>query len=139
MELQKRDCVIKVSLKPSGCQFLHVSFDFGGETLEFWPSAVMGGQLAELIWALYTLYPERDGGQVNPNDDWRKRKYFSDEKHTIHGTAVTVDWDNEGEELTLEMTREIHGSVIGIKAIKDAEETVCEYTVDDRDFCYAVT
>ena len=139
MELQKRECGIKVSLEPSGCQFLHVSFDFGGERLEFLPSSVMSGQFADLIRALYSLYPERYSGQSSLDDDWRKRKYLSDEKHVIHGTAVTVDWDNEGEELTLELTREINGSVIGIRATMDGEETVGEYTVDDRDFCYAVT
>lgn len=138
MALQKRDCGIQAHIEPLGAELLHVAFDFGNEKLEFTPSSAMGGQLGDFICALYTLFHEENNERYDGHSEWRKRKYILIENHEIWATTVTVEWDGEGPYLILEMTREWDGDVIRLRASEDYGKTYTEYTVNDRDFCYAV-
>ena len=138
MELKKRNCNIKARIEPLGTGLLYVSFDFGDRKFEFTPSSAMGGQLGDLICALYTLFHETNNGRYDGHSEWSKREYISNEDHRIQATTVTVEWDDEGTYLVLRMTKAEDDDNILIEASVDCGKTYTEYTVNDRDFCYAV-
>ena len=138
MKLQKRDCNIKVHIEPLGAAFLAVSFDFGDKKLEYTPSASVGDQFGEFVCALYTLYDEYRNGRLDGHCEWNEREYHSNDKHEIQATTVTVDWDDEGTNMTIEMTKPLDGDTILLRSSMDYGKTYQEYTVNDRDFCYAV-
>ena len=138
MKLQKRDCNIKVHIEPLGTALLAVSFDFGDKKLEYTPSTAMGDQFGEFVCALYTLYCENRNGRLDGHCEWNKREHHSNDKHEIQATTVTVDWDDEGTNMTIEMTKPLDGDTILLRSSMDYGKTYQEYTVNDRDFCYAV-
>ena len=138
MNLQKRDCPIKVKIEPLGSELLGVSFDFGSRKLTYTPSTAMGDQFGEFVCALYTLYHENTNGRFDGHSEWKTREYHTNSNHRIQGTTVTVDWDGEGTYMILQMTREIDGNTILLRSSMDYGKTYEEYLVDDRDFCYAV-
>lgn len=137
MELKKRDCGIKIKLDPAGNNYLNISFDFYGKELSFSPSSAMEGQFGDFISALYVLYYEHGEG----HDGWKQRESHT-EKGTNHIIAVTstVDWDNEGEVMTIKMTKDYDENAhdILIRITIDYGETFQEFTVNDKDLCYAV-
>lgn len=138
MELQKRDCNIKVHIEPLGAELLAVSFDFGDKKLEYTPSTVMGGQFGEFVCALYTLYHENNNERYDGHCEWNKREYHTNDNHEIQATTVTVDWDGEGTYMIIEMTKPLDGDTILLRSSMDYGKTYHEYSVNDRDFCYAV-
>ena len=140
MELKKRDCSIKVTIEPLGAELLYVCFDFGYDRLEFTPStaAMSNEQFGEFVCALYTLYSEKNNTVGDGHDEWHRRKYHSDSEHKILAITTTVEWDGEGSDMLLEMTREPDGSLILLRASDDFGKTFRAFTVDDKDFCYAV-
>ena len=140
MKLQKRDCPIKISLLPTGAQYLGINFDFYGEKFSFNPSSVMGGQFGDLLSALYSLYLYHD------NDDghaeWIRRKSHTyDNSNEIYAITATVDWDNEGQVMTLDITRSYTAGVdndIVVRITTDYGETYRIFHMNGRDLCYAV-
>ena len=138
MNLKRRDCPIKAVIEPLGAGLLAVAFDFGDKKLEYTPSAVTGAQFGEFVCALYTLYCEGSNERFDGHDEWGAREYRTNSEHKIEATTVRVDWDGEGTELMLEMTKKPDGSTILLRTSADYGRTYREYTADDRDFCYAV-
>ena len=134
MELQKRDCPIKAVIEPLGAELLAVTFDFGERKLEYTPSTVMGDQFGEFVCALYTLYHERYDG----HSEWNAREYHTNENHEIQATTVKVEWDGEGTYMIIEMTKQSDGDTILLRSSMDYGKTYQEYSVNDKDFCYAV-
>ena len=108
MNLQKRDCPIKVKIEPLGAELLDVCFDFGKEKLEYTPStaAMSDDQFGEFVSALYALYSEQNCTVGDGHNEWRKRTSRIDSDYKILATTTTVDWDGEGTCMLLEMTRE---------------------------------
>lgn len=138
MKLQKRDCGVKIKLCPSGTQYLGVHFDFYGEKISWLASsAVSCGQFGDFVSALYTLYFEENDG----HNEWNQREYHSkDKNHKIFAASTTVDWDNEGEIMTIVMTKYYQGkkaNKIHIKITTDYGKTFKDFCVDEKDFCYA--
>ena len=138
MKLQKRDCLVKVHIEPLGAELLAVSFDFGGSKLKYTPSTAMGEQFGEFVCALYTLYDENNNQRFDGHSEWHTREYHTNSNHEIQATTVKVVWDGEGTFMMLEMTKKLDGDTILLKASMDYGKTYQEYTVNDRDFCYAV-
>ena len=139
MNLQKRDCEIKAHIEPLGAELLDISFDFSDSKLGFTPSSVMGCQFGDFICALYTLYHEKSNERFDGHNEWHKRKYHANKDHIIQATTVTVEWDDEGTYMILEMTKPVDGDIILLRASTDYGKTYNEYNVNDRDFCYAIT
>ncbi|MBQ9953379.1 MAG: hypothetical protein IJO92_03510 [Clostridia bacterium] len=138
MNLKKRDCGVKIKLKPLGAYYLSVHFDFYGNEISFEPSSAVGLQFGDFLCALYTLYRENGEG----HSEWTPRKYHT-ENGTNHVIAVstTIDWDNEGEIMTIEMTKHYEGGKINdlfFRITTDYGETYTEFSVNEKDFCYAV-
>ena len=144
MKLEKRSCNISVKLKPSGSYVLAVDFDFYGEKLSFAPSAAMGAQFKEFISALYFLYKEEpEDGNHDYHDEYDEREYHClPDSNIIDEIIATVDWDEEGSDVSFKMSRKINNSnekdIITIKISTDYWESYREFKVDGRDFCYAV-
>ena len=138
MKFQKRDCPIKAKIEPLGAELLYVNFDFGNSKLEYTPSTVMGGQFGEFVCALYTLYNENNNERYDGHCEWKKREYHEDNNNQIYATTVTVDWDGEGTEMIIKMTKLWDGDTILLRSSVDYGKTYQEYSVNDRDFCYAV-
>ena len=138
MKLEKRECGVKIKLSPSGSYFLGVDFDFYGNKISFLPSSAVGDQFGEFVSALYTLYFENHDG----HDEWNHREYHTEEgSHHIVAASVMVDWDNEGEVMTMEMTRYWEGKKtdeILLKITTDCGKTFKVFSVKDKDLCYAV-
>ena len=138
MELKKRDCSVKIKLEPIGAYYLSVHFDFYGNEISFEPSSAVGVQFGDFLCALYTLYCENGEG----HDEWRLREYHTEEgsNHVI-GITTTVDWDNEGEIMTIEMTKNYEGEKTAdlfFRITTDYGKTYNEFFVNEKDFCYAV-
>ena len=140
MKLQKRECSIKVNLKPLGASLLYVSFDFGDDKLEFTPStaALSNEQFGEFVSALYTLYFEKNNTVGDGHNDWHRCKHHTDSNNKIFAITTIVDWDGEGPCMLLEMTKEWEGNTITLRISTDCQKTYTEYVINDRDFCYAV-
>lgn len=136
MELKKRDCPIKIKLFPTGSQYLGVDFDFYGEELYFNPSSVMSGQFGDFLSALYTLFLDE---RTDP--EWHQRRHHSYEDHEIYAVTTTVDWDNEGRVMQIEMTRTYATDTdkdVLLKATTDYGETYKIFHLNFKDLCYAV-
>jgi len=138
VNLQKRDCNVKIKLTPTGTQYLRIDLDFSGHKISFLASSAVGGQFGDFVSALYALYFEKD----DCHNDWRPRESIIAEgdRHII-GITTTVDWDNEGEVMTIEMTKYCEGdntNQIVVRITTDYGDTYSEFKVNDKDLCYAV-
>lgn len=138
MKLQKRDCDVKINLRPTGTQYLGIDLDFSGNKLSFYASSAVGGHFGDFVSALYSLYFEKD----DCHNEWEKRELHTAKgsNHIIAVTA-TVDWDNEGEVMTIEMTKYCEGDntdQIAVKITTDYGDTYSKFHVNDKDLCYAV-
>ena len=139
MNLQKRDCPIKVKIEPLGAELLDVCFVFGDEKLKYTPSTAMSDdQFGEFVSALYTLYAEPNSTEGDWHNEWHKRTDRTDSGYKILATTTTVNWDGEGTCMLLEMTREKDGDTILLRSSMDYGKTHREFLVNDRDLCYAV-
>lgn len=138
MKLQKRDCDVKITLHPTGTYFLGVHFDLYGQKFSFSPSSAISEQFGEFVSAVYTLYHEKSDG----HSEWKQREYHTEEGNNhIVATTTTIDWDNEGEVMTINMTKYYDGvnsNNIYLKITTDYGETYKGYCVNEKDFCYAV-
>lgn len=138
MILQKRDCDIKIELKPTGTQYLGIYFDFQGHKISFSASSAVGGQFGDFVSALYALYFEEDDG----HNEWNHLKSIHKEgSNEIIAMTATVEWDNEGKIMTVEMTKYYQGdntNQIAMRITTDYGETYSEFNMNDKDLCYAV-
>ncbi len=141
MNLQKRDCDIKIELNPTVTQFLDIELDFSGQRVSFGASsAVSCGQFGDFVSALYALYVEYENGDCH--NEWKQRESITEEgSHRVIAETVTVDWDNEGEIMTVEMTRYLEGDQkdkITVRITTDYGKTYNTFKVNEKDLCYAV-
>ena len=139
MKLEKRDCKIKVTLKPLGAELLYVCFDFGYDRQEFIPStaAISNEQFGEFVSALYTLFSEKNNDVYDDHSEWHRRTYHCDSDNHIHSKSTAVEWDGEGPRMIIRMTKGIDSEYINIE-FSDYGRKNKTYTVNSRDFCYAV-
>lgn len=138
MKLQKRDCDIKIKLHPTGTKFLGIDLDFAGHKIAFGASsAVSCGQFGDFVSALYTLFFEKN----DCHNEWNHREYHTKEgSNHIVATTTTVDWDNEGEIMTIKMTKHYEGeksNSILLRITTDYGDTFEEFSVNEKDLCYA--
>ncbi len=138
MKLQKRDCDVKIKLHPTGTQYLGIDLDFYGHKISFGASSAVGGQFGDFVSALYALYFEKD----DCHNEWSQRESIT-AKGSNHIIAVTttVDWDNEGEIMTIKMTKYCEGdntNQIAVKITTDYGDTYSEFDINDKELCYAV-
>ena len=138
MQLQKRDCDVKIELTPSGTRYLDIDLDFCGQKISFGASSAVGGQFGDFVSAVYALYHEDD----DCHNEWSRREGITagDDRHII-GMTTMVDWDNEGEGMTIEMTKYWEGdntNQVAVRITTDYGETYVEFKINERDLCYAV-
>ena len=138
-ELKRRDCDIKIKLSPSGAQFLLVEADIQGDHLKFLPASTMGFQFGAIVSALYSLFHEED----DFHSEWSARDCISDENHAIHTVKSMVDWDNEGKDVEIILSRKCKLDIDFESDLTDIEIKNCDtilksYSVKTKDLCYAV-
>lgn len=150
MDLQKRDCPVKIELFPSGIQYLTVVWKIAEDRYEFLPSSHVGGQFSLLIQALYGLYAEGDdlhnhfdrpGTRLSHALPCEDKSLKEDELAIM----ASLDWDNEGEITTVSFRRvcrygedsitKEHDPVLVTITDEDGKSWI--YTVEGRDLCYA--
>lgn len=162
LNLNKRDCPVKIKLVPYGGGWTDVYADFGDGELYFIISDVLGDSFETFMKVLYHLYPENS----DPEDtyDLLECKYGVC-RHTENGYEVEriVDdtkeeelpcviqdipwkasfvWDEEGScsKWTIERTPDLSTSFtikISIDICRD-EDKHYEYELKYQDVCYAV-
>lgn len=96
----------------------------------------MSGQFEDFLSALYTLFLDE---RTDP--EWCKRRYYSYENHEIYAVTTTVEWDNEGRVMQIEMTRTYATDTdkdVLLKATTDYGETYKIFHLNFKDLCYAV-
>ena len=137
-KLQKRDCDINIKLTPIGT-FLRFEMDVHGDHFEFSPSSTVSEQFGAVVRALYALFDEYD----DMHDECRFREFLTDENHIIHTVVTKVDWDNEGNDLQIIMSRKCNDDIdyetdlIDIE-LRNYDDVLKKYTVKTVDWCYAV-
>lgn len=90
MKLEKRDCKIKVTLKPLGAELLYVCFDFGYDRQEFIPStaAISNEQFGPITVAKMLAF-EQFAGKI-------KEKYSNDTCWYLYSFAVDPAYQGKG-------------------------------------------
>lgn len=159
MNLQKRDCGIKVELVPYGGGWEDVYLDIGGDHHYFVISTVMGCGFERLMQVLYYLYPNNG----DPEEDWDivdvKEGILNDAHEIVRmqdvgealepGTVLRYipwkarfTWDEEGSYSTWELEREPNEEndfVLHLRISFDrGEKKQYSYQVRYADLCYAV-
>ena len=143
MKLVKRKCDIRIRLTPFGCDFQKVQIYIGGDRHILWPSSVMGLQFSELLYELYSLYTEDNlrhyhkEKSLPPDTGPYPAPYYR--------TTSKMSWDEEGriDAITLtrrpmKMGRHLPDTLDQIEIDLDLHYGRYNYTVDGKDFCYAV-
>ena len=143
MKLVKRKCDIRIRLTPFGCDFQKVQIYIGGDRHILWPSSVMGLQFSELLYELYSLYTEDNlrhyhkEKSLPPDTGPYPAPYYR--------TTSKISWDEEGriDDITLtrrhmNMGRHLPDTLDQIEIDLDLPYGRYNYTVDGKDFCYAV-
>lgn len=136
-KLKKRDCPISIKLTPSGVQFLTFEMDVEGDYFKFSPSSAVGEQFEAFLSALYGLFLDENG-----KEDC-KREYLTNENHVIQTAITTLSWDGEGADIDILMSRKItnrpdcDSEQLSIE-ISSYGTVLKKYTVNTKDFCYAV-
>ena len=143
-DLKKRDCDIKIKLTPSGTQFLHFEMDIQGDHLEFLPASTMGEQFGAIVNALYTLFSEIHAGYYDAHEESDAHcQTLCTNGYVIHTKIAKVEWDNEGCEIEIVMSRKVDNNVeyendtIELE-VKSYDDVLKKYTVKTIDLCYAV-
>lgn len=162
MDLNKRDCKVKMRLIPYGAGWTDLYADFGDGELYFILSNSMGSDFSELVHALYYMYPEQNDYN-NPEDIDYKIGVVEE----INGEEVITEiydrfcdetllrscryipwktkfsWDEEGSwsTWTLERIPDMNAEFM-LKVTIDvdrSEEKHYEYEISYKDMCYAVS
>ena len=132
MELKKRNCSIIAEIETNN-SYYEVFIDFGDRKIEFKVSKLLGDKIGEFVSALYTLYHEGE----DFHGEWH-HKYQFDNNNQITATTTEIDWDSEGHILTIQMTKMVDDATIFIRTTEDYGRNWDSFSVDGRDFCYAI-
>ena len=144
MEIQKRDCGIKIKFHDLGAGWLNMDFDIENKHFTFSSSDCCGDGLEDLINAIFQLNPTLDTCETDFNI------VFKTMKHKIDGEEVDLEiplltdlafneepssiyWKFEREETAdIDCNLKIHLSI-------NREKTEdYDFTVRYKDFCYAL-
>ena len=162
LELEKRDCNIKMELIPRGAGWIHVHLTIGGECIGFVISSAMGERFSKLLRVMYHLYPDNNDPEFA--DDiycWEglcKRNDSTGEYEVvkiverIEGepfpyTMIEIPhkaefyWDQEGADCSWIIEREPTEDTdfaIEIRLKYSDEDHERCYEVQYKDFCYAI-
>ena len=147
LNLQKRNCNIRIRLTPLDVCFVKVELRINGIRHYYYPSSVMGGQFNDLIDALYVLYHEnKDSHGIHkwkPKVEWIK----TENGNEVTSISSRFTWDEEGSLIKVSLRRDIRNGrweanpnsfdpvIIKISGRGSTDDFEC--TVDGRDLCYA--
>lgn len=144
MELKKRDCDIKIKLLPLGDYWLKVDFEINGEHLKFMPSSAMAGQFGDFLNALYGLFMELNNYDGDNHREPDANKHWI-ERDGIEVITTKTQWDEEGtfidiifERRVSDENRDYSDSIDLSFLIHRDEYTEKRFTIDTKEFCYAV-
>lgn len=142
LNLEKRECGIKVRLIPSGAMFLKVEIDIEGEHLEFWPSSAMAGQFGDFINSFYALFSE--------NSDNHKEPYSGKCAHEVDGDVIVTtktQWDEEGSIIDIIFERRFcvddenwdNSDIIDLTFFIHRQEcSEKHFSISTKELCYAI-
>ena len=127
--------------------FVKVELRINGIRHYYFPSSIMGGQINDLIDALYVLYHEEEDSHYihrqKPAVDWKETEKGNDAAHI----SSQFTWDEEETLVKVSLRRAIKDSdwrtnphvcdpvVIKISGGRCGNDFEC--TIDGRDLCYA--
>ncbi len=146
LDLIKRDCDIKIKLTPVGAMYLKVQFEINNEHLEFMPSSAMAGQFGDFVNAFYELFLELG----NYSCDNHREPYSRKRTKEIDGIDIITTkahWDEEGRIIDIVFERRFkresknwdYSDTVDLSfLIHSVEDTEKRFSVNTRDFCYAV-
>ncbi len=153
LNLQKRDCPIKLGLIPHGSNHLCVTLEICGDRHVFYASSVMGGQFSQFVKALFCLYQEeRDPHRCFGHDVRVYWKLPTEDRSLKKGeikVGASFHWDGEGSLHFFNFSR-IRTEGLGNGFPEDDPIEVVirwthrpngpknSYVVEGRDLCYAV-
>ena len=161
MNLQKRDCNVKMKIVPYGGGWTDVYMDFGEEELYFIISYALGNNLTDFMQLLYCMYPEhKDSDEDYGNMDY----YYAVSKSTENGYVTDfitddrndikpltpfhyipwkadLEWNEEGSCSNWSFERKPNEDTefllhIDIHICRDEEKSY-HYEVAYKEFCYA--
>ncbi len=147
MNLQRRNCNIRIRLTPLDVCFVKVELRINGIRHYYYPSSIMGGQFNDLIDALYVLY--RENNDSHGIHQWKPEVEWTETENGNESTCVSsrFTWDEEGSLIKVSLRRDIRNGrweanpsaydPVEIKISGDDSADDFECTVDGRDLCYA--
>ena len=158
MNLQKRDCPVKITLNPCSSFYLQIEMEINGEKHTFMPSGAMSYFFSEFMGAVYALYFEGKDCHNHPfvqNYSKRADHTFAKQDATLSDDVVRIEskicWDEEGPMDHISFCRfastrphfppEEGPDPVTVTISYEDREDVCgtySYTVDGRDLCYAI-
>ena len=148
MNLQKRDCSIKIEFCNVRAGWLQMHLCINGETLKFVSSYCLGDGFHALLERIYYLHPNSyDWDYSGDIVDSIKIMVPINEKNKTSSVFVpyrtSFDWDEEGGIINWEMEREptldkefYLNITLGIH--RDDTDEYKKYTVSYKEFCYAL-
>lgn len=153
LNLQKRDCPIRMELLPYGSNHLCVVMEIFGDRHEFNASSVMSGQFSQFVKALYSLYQEpRDPHRCFGRDIrvyWKLPTEDDSLKKGETRVGASFHWDGEGDLSFFYFSRKRSEGLedrfpqndpieLKIRRTLLRDEPKVIYVVQGRDLCYAV-
>ncbi len=150
LNLQKRDCPIKMELEPYGCDDIHVRWEIGGDEHNFYSESIIGGEFAELMHAVYNLYHEKNDRHKFPRYS-RKRVISAGEDRRLQRGEFQLEtcvWWDQREYSSVTFSRKDNWHTEGfyaespdpvqISIRRHSERSPKRYCVDGKDLAYAI-
>ena len=158
MNLVKRDCPVKIELKPCGSYYLNVKLEIRGDQHSFLPSGAMSFFFSEFMGAVYALYHEDVDCHHPPyaqNPSKRAKHTLPKDDPSLHDDEIRIEsdvvWDEEGIIDTISFCRVFSRnpsftegentdpvSVTVTYKYHPVRSGQYTYSVDGRDLCYAI-
>lgn len=150
MNLQKRDCPIKLELLPYGNDNLHITLEIDGDVHCFLSESIIGGGFAEFMHAVYNLYHEKDDQHKYPRYSHKRMQSPGENRGLRQGefqVETCVWWDQrEYSSVTLSRKDDWHfdgfyvetPDPVRITIRRRGERQANYYTVDGKDLAYAI-
>ena len=150
LNLQKRECPIKIELTPYGCDDIHVRWCVNGTEYHFFPESIVCGLFSDFMHAVYNLYHEKDDQHRFPNYR-NKRLHVSNQDLAPCKDELQITtglwWDQVGFSRIVftRKNRSGHESFlvsspdpISVSIHRSKERQSDTFTVDGKDLAYAI-
>lgn len=136
MEIQKRDCGIKMMFHNLRAGWLEMDFDIEDKHFQFTSSYCVGNGIEDLISIIYHLNPKRQSFEYDIRVSQTKYNTPISTKLTFDEEGSWINWKIERED-----TKEIDCNLTIFLTVYrggDGEEQNYKFIVRYKDFCYAL-